>query len=60
MNRQNFIKVVAVICSILLVVSLGLVAFGIMSWQFFWLIALVCAGIAWWVIPARAKPRIEE
>lgn len=53
MKREQVKKVVAVACCVVLVVNLVLVAFGLMTWQLFWMIIIACAIIAWYVIPEK-------
>jgi len=48
-------KIMAIITAAVLVLSLTLVALGIMSWRLFWVIALLAAVIAYYVIPAKRK-----
>jgi 4-hydroxybenzoate polyprenyltransferase len=48
---EKTIKSLAIITAIVLIASLTLVALGIMSWQFFWVIAIIAAIIAYYVIP---------
>jgi len=45
------IKVLAAIIAVLLVIALTLTALGVISWRLFWVIAILAAIIAYYVIP---------
>jgi hypothetical protein len=49
------IKMFALIVAIALVLSLTLTVLGIMSWRFFWVLAILAAFIAYYVIPWMRK-----
>lgn len=51
------LKVFSAIIALLLVLALTLTAFGIISWRLFWVIAILAAFIAYYVIPKlRGEP----
>lgn len=52
---SKFIKVIAIIFVIIIILALILVAAGIMTWTFFWIIALIAAFIAYIAIPWLRK-----
>lgn len=52
---ERAIKALAIVVAIVLVLSLTLVAFGVMSWRFFWIVAILAAIIAYYAIPALKK-----
>lgn len=52
---MNKIKTLAIITIIILVGSLTTVALGLMTWRFFWVIAIIAAAIAYFVIPSMKK-----
>jgi len=54
------IKILAMTTGIVLVLSLTLVMLGIMSWQLFWVVAIIAAIIAYQVIPRLQKPKGEK
>ena len=58
---KNGVRMLALATAIVLVGSLTLTAFGLMTWRLFWVIALLAAGIAYYVIPSMnpAKPPAE-
>ena len=53
------IKILAITTGTVLVLSLTLVMLGIMSWQLFWVVAIIAAIIAYQVIPRLQKPKKE-
>lgn len=52
---SKFIKVIAVVFAILVILSLTLVAAGKMTWTFFWIILLLAAFVAYIAIPWLRK-----
>jgi hypothetical protein len=52
---SKFIKVIAIIFVIIIILSLIMVAAGLMTWTFFWIIALIAAFIAYIAIPWLRK-----
>jgi hypothetical protein len=61
---ETVAKVLAIITAIILVASLTLVALGMMTWRFFWVVAIVAAIIAHYGIPklrgAKKEPELWE
>jgi hypothetical protein len=57
---ENLVKIIAVVTAIALIGSLTLVAFGIMSWRFFWVVAIASAIIAYYVIPKLSGKKEQE
>lgn len=53
-------KIIAIITAVVLVVSLTLVALGVLSWRLFWIIAITAAIIAYYGIPAMRKNSIQK
>ncbi len=49
------VKAIAIIVGVILIMSLTLVAFRMITWQFFWLIAILAAIIAYYAIPSMQK-----
>lgn len=56
---EKLVKILAVVTAIILVGSLTLVALGIMSWRFFWVVAIAAAIIAYYGIPKLTGPKKE-
>lgn len=52
---SKFIKIVAIIFVIIIILALVMVAAGLMTWTFFWIIALIAAFIAYIAIPWLRK-----
>ena|GEM_PF-2375573 len=52
---QKFIKIIAIIFVIIVVLSLVMVAAGVMDWKFFWVIIIMAAFIAYVAIPWLKK-----
>lgn len=52
---ENAIKTLAIVVIAILVVSLTLVALGIITWRLFWVVAIVAALIAYYVVPTLRK-----
>lgn len=50
-------KIIAIITALALVVSLTLVALGIMGWKLFWIVAIAAAIIAYYVLPGLMKEK---
>jgi hypothetical protein len=44
-------KILAIITALVLVVSLTLVALGMMGWKLFWIVTIAAALIAYYVLP---------
>ncbi|MBW2973975.1 hypothetical protein KY346_06325 [Candidatus Woesearchaeota archaeon] len=56
---KKFIKIIAIIFVIIVILSLVMVAAGIMDWKFFWVIIIMAAFIAYVAIP-WLKKRAKE
>jgi hypothetical protein len=56
---ETVAKVLAIITAIILVASLTMVALGMMTWRFFWVVAIVAAIIAHYGIPKLVGPKKE-
>lgn len=53
--KPIIIKIIAVVFLVILVLNLVLIASGMMSWQFFWIIILLAAFVAYIAIPWLKK-----
>lgn len=49
--KPKLLKFFGIIFIIIVIVSLALVAAGKMSWPFFWIIMIISAFVAYFVIP---------
>ena len=52
---ENAIKMLAIATGIVLVAALTFTALGIITWRLFWVVAIVAAIIAYYVIPKLKK-----
>ena len=53
--KPILIKIVAIVFLIIVILNLILIAAGIMSWKFFWVIIIMAAFVAYIAIPWMKK-----
>ncbi len=55
---EKAIKALAIIVTVVLVLSLTLLALGVITWRLFWVVAILAAIVAYYVIP-KLKERAQ-
>lgn len=53
--KSTSIKALAIICAVVLILTLVLVAAGFITWKLFWIIVIITAVMAYVVIPWLRK-----